>query len=375
MNSLKMIFTLFAFCFIAALLLAYVDMKTFPVRTRLNLEKEMRARKEVLFMKNGGLNLENFPPGNYVSVIKSGTNEAEFTASNGELQFSKLILDGVDYIEENKALQLKLKGEKPGFTPAFILLRSFNEYKLIIDSDNITGTKEEIDQGRAFLKKNRKFVSSLIEVLMAPVEYREQKAIEVMLDGKKHQLLVESSNFKIGNTDAVLKLEELTASFVTLADKKVEAGQTYKLFSNEEISINELNEYPIMTYYVAYFGETSVGTVFKISPNCFADRIETVIGINSQNAVSGIKILQQAETPGLGARVIEVEKGQSEAWWQKKFHGCRVEELYLSTKDEKKGKIDVITAATITPKKLTQAIRESVESYIRLKESLAGGKK
>ncbi len=354
--------------------MAYVDKKTYPVRMKLNYENEMRARKEVLFMKDGGLNIGNFPASKYVSVLESGKNEAEFTVRNGEIEFKKLIVIGKDYIKANIEHLKKQKGENKEYSDAFVVLRSFNENKLINKNDTIHGTEDEMKRGAAFIKKNPKFVPTLINILLHPVKYKELDAIEILIAGKKQQILLDSKTVKIGKTDIIFKIEDGLASFLQLADKKAIPGQAYKLFSDEELTVNDLNEYTINKYFVAYYGENPIGTVYKIAPNCFADKVVTVIGINSQNVVSGIKVLQQTETPGLGARILEVKRGDSESWWQSKFHGLKPSELYLNNKDEKKGRIDVITAATITSRMLTSAIRKSVDKYIALKETIDGGK-
>ncbi len=388
MDSFKMVFTLFAFCFIAALLLAYVDKKTFPVRMKLNYINEMRARKEVLFMKEGGLNTANFPNGKYTSVLNAGKNEADFSVQNGEIQYTKLLINGKDYIKEKIEYIKKHKNENGKYSDAFVILRSFNENKSINKKDTIHGKKVDMDRGKIFLKKNPKFVPMLVDVLMYPVKYKELQAIEILIGGKKQQVLIASDwektgikeiqvstvKTKIGKTDISFKIDDGIASFLKLADKNALSGQSYKLFSDEELSINDFNEYTVNKYFIAYYGDKSIGTVYKIAPICFADKVVTIIGINSQNVITGIKILQQAETPGLGARILEVKKGEVEPWWQAVFHGLKPSQLYLKSKDVKKGKVDVITAATITPRMLTRAIRKSVDKYIELKETIDGGK-
>lgn len=374
MESVKMIITLFLFCFIAALLLAFVDKSTFDIRTKLQEEKEALAKKEVLFMKDGGVNLSNFPKGQYSSKIDS-KNKAEFSFQNGEISFSNLTINGKDYVKENKEFLANRKNNKISYSPAFIVIRTFNERKLIKSDGIIEGGIEDIKAGKLFLKKNKFFVDKLIKLLLNPIKYVDNKMISFVVNGKKSLYKIADNKFSIEKSVIKVKITDGIAEVLTVNGKKVKPGMKIKISEKTEILINNLNEYPVKIYSDAFFGENKIGTVYKISPICFADKIQTVIGLNNKKMVSGIKVLSQAETPGLGARILEVKKGQNEPWWQSCFHGLKIDDIYLKIKDERKGKVDVITAATITPRKLTRAIRESVKEYFDYQKSASGGNK
>ncbi|HOY64881.1 MAG TPA: FMN-binding protein, partial [bacterium] len=80
-----------------------------------------------------------------------------------------------------------------------------------------------------------------------------------------------------------------------------------------------------------------------------------MVGMDVDFKVTGIKILNMQETPGLGAKAGDLAfSGQ--------FKGKTGEQLYLSDKDIKKGEIDAITASTITSKAVTDGVRQAVEA-------------
>ncbi len=84
----------------------------------------------------------------------------------------------------------------------------------------------------------------------------------------------------------------------------------------------------------------------------FAGEIDVMVGFDAEGAVSGYKVLRQAETPGLGAKADE---------WFRSPEGHRsvigTADNLAVTKDG--GQIDAITAATITSRAFLQAVNRA----------------
>lgn len=74
------------------------------------------------------------------------------------------------------------------------------------------------------------------------------------------------------------------------------------------------------------------------------------IGLDLDYKLTGLIVLKQGETPGLGARI-------EEKWFQKQFEGLTAEEVELK---KYSGKIDAITGATVTSKAVTKAVRREI---------------
>ena len=50
-----------------------------------------------------------------------------------------------------------------------------------------------------------------------------------------------------------------------------------------------------------------VGYTVKLSPNGYGGSIEMMVGISSTGEISGVEILSQSETPGLGSKITEAD--------------------------------------------------------------------
>ncbi|HPB69084.1 MAG TPA: RnfABCDGE type electron transport complex subunit G [Candidatus Omnitrophota bacterium] len=125
-------------------------------------------------------------------------------------------------------------------------------------------------------------------------------------------------------------------------------------------------------YYRAYDKDKkSIGVAFIASAKGYSSVIETMVGMAQDGTINAIKILQQNETPGLGARVQEVQTdltllgalagqrsaGSSKPWFQEQFSGKRVDDL---------GEVDVITGATISSTAVIDSVKEKAEEISRL---------
>lgn len=113
-------------------------------------------------------------------------------------------------------------------------------------------------------------------------------------------------------------------------------------------------------YYEVYGREGSpLGYGFIFAFRGMWSEIKIAGALDMDYKFLGIKVLEQGETPGLGARIEEKE-------FQQQFEGLEIEELKLSKHG---GKVDAISGATTTSKIVTEAIRKEAEK-IRLNASL-----
>lgn len=95
----------------------------------------------------------------------------------------------------------------------------------------------------------------------------------------------------------------------------------------------------------------TVGKILKKTKRGYGGPIEVLIALDSENKVSGVKILSQFETPGLGTKIKEKN-------FLVQFLGRTIDELKLK-KD--KGKIEGVTGATISSRAVLDAVREGAE--------------
>ena len=93
----------------------------------------------------------------------------------------------------------------------------------------------------------------------------------------------------------------------------------------------------------------------------YSSKIRTVVGVDSEMNITGIKIVFQLETPGLGTRIEEVRKGDDAPWFQEQFRGKTLEYLEVVVRTPDPERIEAITGATISSEAVTNSVREAVE--------------
>lgn len=105
-------------------------------------------------------------------------------------------------------------------------------------------------------------------------------------------------------------------------------------------------------YYDAYDEEKNmIGRVLKVEAPGYSSIIIALVGINLENKITGIDVVSQQETPGLGAN-IEKEN------FLKQFIGKGEEELQLKKDD---GSIDAVTGATVSSRAITDGVKKLIE--------------
>ena len=116
-----------------------------------------------------------------------------------------------------------------------------------------------------------------------------------------------------------------------------------------------------LPYYEAYSnpeGKQLVGYVFNTMGKGYSSTVETVVGVDLQWKITGIKVTSQQETPGLGTKSTEIRYGENDPWFQRQFKS-RPAELIKVDKDG--GEIQSITGASITSRTITDAIRHNTK--------------
>lgn len=112
----------------------------------------------------------------------------------------------------------------------------------------------------------------------------------------------------------------------------------------------------LKTFYRGRKAGVLTGTAFKvIARDGYSGNIEIMVGLNPADHLSGIEILTHAETPGLGAKIIEpVFKDQ--------FKGKSLDNADWRVKKDG-GQFDQITGATISPRAIVKAVKKGLEFY------------
>lgn len=107
-------------------------------------------------------------------------------------------------------------------------------------------------------------------------------------------------------------------------------------------------------------GMVSAVSFKLVAPDGYAGPITLVMGIDRNGEILGVRVISHVETPGLGDK-IEISKSK----WVLDFNGKSLSNLSIEQWAVKKdgGMFDQFAGATITPRKVVQAIRRGLEFF------------
>ena len=109
-------------------------------------------------------------------------------------------------------------------------------------------------------------------------------------------------------------------------------------------------DYP---FYVGFNEAKEIaGYTFIAQEMGYSGIIQTMVGVNTEMRINNIKVINQSETPGLGANCVRPE-------FTNQFCNLFLEELIL---DKDSGMIVTITGATITTRALTSSLQKAIRA-------------
>ena len=113
--------------------------------------------------------------------------------------------------------------------------------------------------------------------------------------------------------------------------------------------------------YRVFAGETPVAALFVVSArDGYAGPIRFLVGISMDGTVTGVRVLEHRETPGMGDR-IEMTKSD----WVLQFDGRSLQDPELgqwAIKDDG-GEFDQLTGASVTPRAIIKAIKQTLQYF------------
>ena len=111
--------------------------------------------------------------------------------------------------------------------------------------------------------------------------------------------------------------------------------------------------------------EAPVGIAFMAAGSGFQGELRIMVGLTpDMNALTGIKVLEQIETPGLGTKiVVDPSNKQDPYWWPAQFKGVHITPEIVVIKNAKptqKNEIQGITGATISSKAVATILNQQI---------------
>ena len=120
--------------------------------------------------------------------------------------------------------------------------------------------------------------------------------------------------------------------------------------------------------YRVYAAGTPVAALFAVTArDGYSGPIRLLVGIDMEDAVTGVHVLEHRETPGLGDGV---ETGKSD--WIRQFDGRSLTDpapdRWAVNRDG--GAFDQLTGATVTPRAIVNAVKETLLYFASNKEQV-----
>jgi len=110
------------------------------------------------------------------------------------------------------------------------------------------------------------------------------------------------------------------------------------------------------------FDANGIGTVVKVSPAGYGGKIDMVVGVDNNLKVTGVEIISQSETAGLGSNCTNDS-------FKAQFIG-KTENISVVKNGAKENEIDAISSATVTSKAVTKGVNDALAAV----KSMKGGK-
>ena len=141
-----------------------------------------------------------------------------------------------------------------------------------------------------------------------------------------------------------------------VAQKKNAAAIAEVLGTDENTKLDTVSIDGLL-YNLAYDAQGNLlgAAVKTYSDAGFSGRIELMVGLLANGTINKISVLQQSETPGLGANMVNPK-------FKDQFDGKNPASFKLSVKKDG-GDVDAITAATISSRAFSEAVQLACDGF------------
>jgi len=152
---------------------------------------------------------------------------------------------------------------------------------------------------------------------------------------------------------------KITKGPIELADKQKEVTavtQVLPAFDNDPIK--QKKDIEGLTFYMATKGGLPVGCAVKtFTARGFAGRFDLMVGFKPDGTIRNIVVLDQKETPGLGAKM-------TESSFIDQFKEKNIATFKLKVRKDG-GQVDAISAATISSRAFCDGVQKAYDLYMK----------
>lgn len=197
-----------------------------------------------------------------------------------------------------------------------------------------------------------------------------------MIANSRRQILISGAFlwlFAVAGTTLVAVTEFMTADAIDEAERQVLLRNLHALLPPERYD-NDLASDTLQLPAATLLGSESPTTAYRarkqgspvavifnsIAPDGYNGKIYLLVGVNVDGSLAGVRVIKHAETPGLGDG-IEIKKSS----WITSFDGKSLNNPEIAGWGVRRdgGQFDQLTGATITPRAVVSAVRNTLLYY------------
>ncbi len=135
---------------------------------------------------------------------------------------------------------------------------------------------------------------------------------------------------------------------------------------NDSITLYDTDSQQERKIYIARFdGKPTAVVISANAPDGYVGDISLLIGLTENGTITAVRVTQHRETPGLGDKI---EYRRSD--WITQFDGKSLSHPLTWTVKKDGGEFDQFTGATITPRAVVHAIKDTLTFFENNKKSL-----
>jgi len=124
---------------------------------------------------------------------------------------------------------------------------------------------------------------------------------------------------------------------------------------------------PQTVYRARYDNKPIAAAITTIAPDGYNGNIELIVALNMNDTISGVRVLEHQETPGLGDKVERRKSPWILSFNDKKIPAEKDSQWHVA-KDG--GMFDQFTGATITPRAVVKAVKKTARYFKQHKQEL-----
>ncbi len=160
-------------------------------------------------------------------------------------------------------------------------------------------------------------------------------------------------------TDPLILSQREAASEASRKEVLPEA-ESFEAATAEELQQIQAENASVLEVYRAVRGGEAIGFVVKAAPKGFAGPVAVITGISADQKVTGVRVGDNQETPGLGTLA------QDEKFYGQYAGMAATGEIGVNKVQASETEIQAITGATITSKAVTDGVNAAIQAVAAL---------